>query len=405
MSLRQELSSDRLSNQAGKLLSQVLKKKKDLSSEELNTVRQGLPYMKQFKDNPVLRRNVMKYLKLSYPDANEQSDPLSNKYDEWLGGKNYKQEIAPERSLQGLRPQRQHWNEFVNELEPNYRAGNPNTLARVLNNPPQPITTENKPPPMPEMLNQAGYNIPVTTPPPNKDWVFTGSDKDFTTGWQRVGDPITKENIGEAAYNRLGGEEGATFKPEHHGTYLNTGRPIGMSQQEAHIQRMASQGISPPQFDESGNFIRSQPKEYSEALGDWRIQQAESNPQNMLPTTQQVQENQGWLQNNLRQMKQPAPQSNVQTLAQIRRGPSLSGPQAATGRLGEQALGEAGAMEGAALGAEGAAAAGGAGMLGSAAMMASRAVPILNLVMLGGMLMKQMKGNDQAKQQELMYRN
>lgn len=66
---------------------------------------------------------------------------------------------------------------------------------------------------------------------------------------------------------------------------------------------------------------------------------------------------------------------------------------------------EAAAAEGGAL--AGSAAAGEMGMMGGAAMMASRAVPILNLVLLGKMLMDGMTANSKeakAKQQDLMYR-
>jgi hypothetical protein len=68
-------------------------------------------------------------------------------------------------------------------------------------------------------------------------------------------------------------------------------------------------------------------------------------------------------------------------------------------------MGEAAAAEGGAL--AGGAAAGEMGALGGAGMMAARAVPILNMVLLGKMLMDgvtaQSKEN-KAKQQELMYR-
>ena len=78
--------------------------------------------------------------------------------------------------------------------------------------------------------------------------------------------------------------------------------------------------------------------------------------------------------------------------------------------LGDLSRPAANALPGAAAQGEalaGGAAAGEMGAMGGAAMMASRAVPILNMVLLGKMLMDGMTSSSKeakAKQQDLMYR-
>ena len=96
---------------------------------------------------------------------------------------------------------------------------------------------------------------------------------------------------------------------------------------------------------------------------------------------------------------------SIAGLARQAPGPSQGGNLAS--RIGPQAnvaAGEAAAGEGALAGG---AAASEAGMMGGAAMMASRAVPVLNMVLLGKMLMDGItSGSKEAKQkqQQLMYR-
>ena len=81
-------------------------------------------------------------------------------------------------------------------------------------------------------------------------------------------------------------------------------------------------------------------------------------------------------------------------------GASTSGVATASRALPGAAAAEEGALAGGA-------AAGEMGAMGGAVMMASRAVPILNMVLLGKMLMDATTASSKeakAKQQELMYR-
>ena len=91
------------------------------------------------------------------------------------------------------------------------------------------------------------------------------------------------------------------------------------------------------------------------------------------------------------QTQEPMPGATMRTLGDLSR-------PAANDLLGAAAQGEALA---------GGAAASEMGAMGGAAMMASRAVPILNMVLLGKMLMDGMTSSSKevkAKQQDLMYR-
>ena len=311
---------------------------------------------------------------------------------------------------------------------------------------PSPVLRLRSPPSMPEVYRgpQTNYPYVIQSPEPNPDFAWVGNRDNFEGNWHRFGDTITPEKVGRTTYNLIGQDQ--TFGPQHHNVNLpgessfteeqlqDKLRGLNLpyegnrsslfkrminAQESPDLMRRLQEGGRPSELELGDIVNRHEPINLQQAA---RLRQLRGGGENI----EQPQEN-WWQQSNLNpsnwrnqanpvradgsqlsnveanQMRQWGQQNlanraqNLQGLNRLGTGsnpmtvnnlPGLPGAQANALRMGGAAAGEA-------------------GMLGSAATFASRALPIMNLVMLGGMMLKGMNaGNESGKEQqkELMMR-
>ena len=255
-------------------------------------------------------------------------------------------------------------------------------------------------PPNPEMMNFGGVQHPLQLPDvdPNYGWV---TNRDTLEGnWQLFDSPITEEGVGPTTFGQIGQDQ--VFSPEHHG--INIPGESNMSDDQ--LRQNLSNWNLPTEGDRSELFARNmRVKTHPTFLKNFADGRAPNeaevsdivNPNGPMSLQEAGQlralrSQAGYYENvPAVQTQEPMPGATMRTLGDLSRPAGQALPGAA-------AEGEAFA---------GGAAAGEMGAMGGAAMMASRAVPILNMVLLGKMLMDGMTSSSKeakAKQQDLMYR-
>ena len=256
------------------------------------------------------------------------------------------------------------------------------------------------PPPNPEMMNFQGTNYPISMPQadPNYAWV---TNRDTLEGnWQPINGPINEQAVGPTTFGQIGQDQ--VFSPEHHG--INIPGESNMSDDQ--LRQNLSNWNLPTEGDRSELFARNmRVKTHPTFLKNFADGRAPNeaevsdivNPNGPMSLQEAGQlralrSQAGYYENvPAVQTQEPMPGATMRTIGDLSRpaGQALPGAAAEGGALaGGAAAGEMGAM-------------------GGAAMMASRAVPILNMVLLGKMLMDGMTANSKeakAKQQDLMYR-
>jgi len=261
-------------------------------------------------------------------------------------------------------------------------------------------------PAMPPRMTFGGAQFPVSVPEadPNHVWV---TNRDSLEGnWHSVNSPITEQAVGPTTFRQIG--EDQTFQPQHHG--INVAAESRMSDDQ--LRQNLENWNLPTEGNRDELFARNmRVKHHPTFMRNFAEGRAanEAEVSDIANPNQPIDLREAARLRGLRQEagyyenvpevrpRAPMPQSNMRTLADLAR------PAEGAARVGG-AAGEAAAVEGAGAAAAGA---GEMGAMGSAAMMAGRAVPILNMVLLGKMLMdsatSQSKEN-KAKQQQLMYR-
>lgn len=146
-----------------------------------------------------------------------------------------------------------------------------------------------KPPKMPPMVETIfGTRVPASIPNAQKGWVFTGSDKDdINVNWYREGDLIPDNLIQPSVYDRLYEEQKGSprFLLNHHGTYLDSGRPTSMPQNQELWHTLASQGIGPSGSQKDGDEELLPPSP-TEAYNMWMQKRADGSlPQDPNPSS------------------------------------------------------------------------------------------------------------------------
>lgn len=267
-------------------------------------------------------------------------------------------------------------------------------------------------PPMPERMSFGGVQHPISVPEadPNYAWV---TNRDSLEGnWHRLNTPITEQAVGPTTFRQIG--DAGVFKPEHHG--INVAGETRMSDEQ--LRQNLENWNLPTEGDRSELFARNmRVKHHPTFMRNF----AEGRTPNEAEVSDIVNPNQQISlaeANRLRELRRqagyyenvppvrpqrPMPGANMRTIADL--APSSGGGSSGGVATTSRALPGAAAAEEGAL--AGGAAAGEMGAMGGAAMMASRAVPILNMVLLGKMLMDATTASSKeakAKQQELMYR-
>lgn len=280
----------------------------------------------------------------------------------------------------------------------------------------RPVLRLRPPPPprpaMPPRMTFGGAQFPISVPEadPNHVWV---TNRDSLEGnWHSVNSPITEQAVGPTTFRQIG--EDQTFQPQHHG--INMAAESRMSDDQ--LRQNLENWNLPPEGNRDELFARNMRvkhhptfmRNFAEGRG---VNEAEVsdivNPNQPIDLREAARlrglRREAGYYENIPQARPapPRPQGGIRTLADLARpaegaANALPGAARAGGAAGEAAAEGAGAA---------AAGAGEMGAMGSAAMMVGRAVPILNMVLLGKMLMDsataQSKEN-KAKQQQLMYR-
>lgn len=273
------------------------------------------------------------------------------------------------------------------------------------------------PPPAPPMVRARGMNFPISVPEPNPNYVWVTNRDSLEGAWRPMNSPITEDQVGRTVFNQIGQDQ--TFQPEHHG--MNVPAESRMSDDQ--LRDRLNEWNLPSQGDRQQLFERNlRVKHHPTFMQNYAQgrQPNEAEVSDIMGGNQQMSLREAARMRNLRsqagyyqnvpppRVSQPRPGGNMGSIAGLARqapGPNAGGNLAS--RIGPQAnvaAGEAAAGEGALAGG---AAAGEMGAMGGAAMMASRAVPILNMVLLGKMLMDGITSSSKEakqKQQALMYR-
>lgn len=287
-------------------------------------------------------------------------------------------------------------------IDPRFLGGEEPTSVSVANTPP--LVLRQPPPPKPATMRFNGYDFPIKTPerPDNSQFAWVTNRDNFKGSWQPIGTPIKEEHVGKSVFNNLG--EGQVYGPEHHG--LNSPQESTMTDEQ--LSRKLSDLNLPSEGSREELFARNMrvkhhptimknfaggkspnEAEVSDIMGEKKDFSLKD-----LGKLRDLRNQAGYYENTPAPKPfTPRPPSNVQNIFSPRTPGSL--PE----RLGAQssAEGAVAAEEGAVAGG---AAAGEAGMLGGASAMAGRAVPILNLVLLGKMLMDGMNSGKQDRKQQ-----
>jgi hypothetical protein len=266
-------------------------------------------------------------------------------------------------------------------------------------------------PPMPERMSFGGVQHPISVPDPSQSHVWVTNRDSLEGNWHRLNTPITEESVGPTTFRQIG--DAGVFKPEHHG--INVAGETRMSDDQ--LRQNLENWNLPTEGDRSELFARNMRvkhhptfmRNFAEGRGTNEAEISDIvNPNAPIDLREAnrlrgLRQEAGYYENvpEVRPQR-PMPGANMRTIADL--APS-SGGGARAATQGARALPGAAVAEEGAL--AGGAAAGEMGAMGGAAMMASRAVPILNMVLLGKMLMDGMTASSKetkAKQQELMYR-
>ena len=270
-------------------------------------------------------------------------------------------------------------------------------------------------PAMPERMSFGGVQHPISVPEASQGHVWVTNRDSLEGNWHRVNSPITEEAVGPTTFRQIG--DAGVFKPEHHG--INVAGETRMSDDQ--LRQNLENWNLPTEGDRSELFARNMRvkhhptfmRNFAEGRGNNEAEVSDvmdpNRPMDLREAgrLRELRREAGYYENvQAPRPQRPMPGSNMRTIADLS-GPAQGGNAAQGARaLPGAAAGEAtAAAEGGAL--AGGAAAGEMGAMGSAAMMAGRAVPILNMVLLGKMLMDGVTSSSKeakAKQQELMYR-
>lgn len=257
------------------------------------------------------------------------------------------------------------------------------------------------PPPNPEMMNFQGTNYPISMPQADPNYAWITNRDTLEGGWQPINGPINEQAVGPTTFGQIGQDQ--VFSPEHH--VINIPGESNMSDDQ--LRQNLSNWNLPTEGDRSELFARNiRVKTHPTFLRNFADGRApnEAEVSDIVNPNGSISLQEAARMRNLRsqagyyenvpavQTQEPMPGATMRTLGDLSRPAGQALPGAAIG-------GEAATAEGAAAGEMGA--------MGGAAMMASRAVPILNMVLLGKMLMDGMTSSSKeakAKQQDLMYR-
>ena len=275
-------------------------------------------------------------------------------------------------------------------------------------------------PPNPEMMNFGGMNFPVSVPEANPNYAWVTNRDTLEGAWHPLNTPITQDAVGPTTFRQIGDDQ--TFQPQHHGINVAAESRMSDDQLRQNLQNwnLPTEGDRSQLFQRNmrvkhhPTFMRNfaegrQPNEaeVSDVLGN-------NQPMSLREAARMrgLRSQAGYYQNvQPPPVSRPRPGGNMGSIAGLGRQAPMAGAGQGgglAGRIAPQAnaaAGEAAAAEGGAL--AGGAAAGEAGLMGGAGMMAARAVPILNMVLLGKMLMDGVTSSSKeakAKQQQLMYR-
>lgn len=272
-----------------------------------------------------------------------------------------------------------------------------------------------RPPPAPPMVRSRGMNFPISVPEPDPNYVWITNRDSLEGSWRPMNSPITEDQVGRTVFNQIGQDQ--TFQPEHHGMNVPAESRMSDDQLRGRLDewRIPSQG-NRQQLFERNLRVKHHPTFMQNYARGNRPNEAEVS--DIMGGNQQMSLQEAARMRGLRRQAgyyqnvqppapaEPRPNGNMGSIAGLgRQQGNLAeriGPQANAAR--GAAAGEAAAGEGALAGGT---AAGEAGMMGGAGMMAARAVPILNLVLLGKMLMDGVTASSKEakqKQQALMYR-
>ena len=261
-------------------------------------------------------------------------------------------------------------------------------------------------PPMPERMSFGGVQHPISVPEPNPNYAWVTNRDSLVGNWHPMNSPITEQAVGPTTFRQIG--DAGVFGPEHHG--INVAGETRMSDDQ--LRQNLENWNLPTEGDRSELFARNmRVKHHPTFMRNFAEGRAPNeaevsdivNPNAPIDLREAnrlrgLRQEAGYYENvQAPRPQRPMPGANMRTISDLPPGGAAS--------QGARALPGAAAAEGEAL--AGGAAAGEMGAMGSAAMMAGRAVPILNMVLLGKMLMDATTASSKeakAKQQELMYR-
>lgn len=326
----------------------------------------------------------------------------------------------------------------------------------------------NPTPPSPSMVNVSGSNYYPSVPPPDPKYVWVGDRDTYKDRWHRIGDPIREKDVGRTTFNELGksGLGKDRFAPEHHG--FNVSQEAAMSD-DTLKGRLSSWGL-PPTGNRNTLFKNVVRGNTSNPELRLKLGMLERNDPTAVPLTEQeknylmgnnpyqesadvfrrerergMREREDFLarktqtpQANPSPLNQPSTNTQLQgttTTTTTTQPPNVVQPPppqqpqgplyGGTMRLGDEAPMSTSIIGGGASEAQpltqspnlysriapqantGAVAAEEAGAMGGMEMMASRAIPMLNMVLMGKMLMDGLTADSKQKkmqQQALMYR-
>lgn len=193
-------------------MSQALFRNGDPTKEEFNSFRANARGV-----NPRYR-NIMKHLKLNNPDFLDKNDPLKKRFAEFS-----------EYNKDG-------WAAFRNEMDPKAQE---RTLQSILS---EPIARPPKPE-IPKALRGpvTGSYYQLNAPPENDNYVYVGDRDSFEGNWHRIGDPITKEAVGEKSQGLFANQRLEKFQSKNHNANIN---PAAHFSDQALRKYLSDRGIS-----------------------------------------------------------------------------------------------------------------------------------------------------------------
>lgn len=301
-----------------------------------------------------------------------------------------------------------------------------------------------KPPQNPDSVSIQGNTYPISVPPSDPNYIWVTNRDTLSGKWFPVNSPIREEDVGPTTFRTIGGDQ--TYQSQHHG--VNTSKESAMTDEELSNQlgswNLPTEGNRKELFErnvrarlhptfQQNMAAGSQPNEaeLADILGKQDISLAEAARirelrRQMQPQTNSSSLNQPstntQLQGTTTTTTTTQPPNVVQPpLPQEPQGPLYGG----TMRLGDEAPMSTSIIGGGASETQpltqspnlysriapqantGAVATEEAGAMGGMEMMASRAIPMLNMVLMGKMLVDGVTADSKQKkmqQQALMYR-